>query len=68
MPPLLLASASPRRREILGRLGFPFRIAPADLDEDGFAAAFQGSYPDLVEALAVEKARAVAANEQDFPG
>ena len=68
MPPLLLASASPRRREILGRLGFPFRIVPADLDEDAFAAAFQGSFPDLVEALAVEKARAVAANEPAFDG
>jgi septum formation protein len=68
MPPLLLASSSPRRREILGRLGIPFRIVPADLDEDGFAAAFQGSFPDLVEALAVEKARAVAAREPDFGG
>ncbi len=67
-PLLLLASSSPRRREILGRLGVPFRIAPADLDEDGFAAAFQGSFPDLVEALAVEKARAVAAKEPDFAG
>src|SRR6185437_5085339 len=68
MPPLLLASSSPRRREILGRLEILFTIAPADLDEDGFAAAFQGSFPDLVEALAVEKARAVAANEPDFAG
>ena len=67
-PPLLLASASPRRREILGRLEIPFRVAPADLDEDAFAAAFQGSFPDLVEALAVEKARAVAAKEPDFAG
>lgn len=68
MPPLLLASASPRRREILGRLGFPFRIVPADLDEEAFAAAFQGSFPDLVEALAAEKALAVAASEPAFAG
>ncbi len=68
MPPLLLASSSPRRREILGRLGFSFRIVPADLDEDAFAAAFQGSFPDLVEALAAEKALAVAASEPDFDG
>ena len=68
MPPLLLASSSPRRREILGRLGFPFKIVPADLDEDAFAAAFQGSFPDLVEALAAEKALAVAASEPDFEG
>ncbi len=68
MPPLLLASASPRRREIFGRLEILFKIAPADLDEDGFAEAFLGSFPDLVEALAVEKARAVAAREPDFEG
>jgi septum formation protein len=68
MPPLLLASSSPRRREILGRLGFPFKIVPADLDEDAFAAAFQGNFPDLVEALAAEKALAVAASEPDFEG
>lgn len=68
IPPLLLASSSPRRREILGRLEIPFTIAPADLDEDGFAEAFQGSFPDLVEALAVEKARAVSAREPDFQG
>jgi septum formation protein len=68
MPPLLLASASPRRREILGRLGFPFRIVPADLDEEAFASAFQGSFPDLVEALAAEKALAVAASEPAFAG
>ena len=68
LPPLLLASASPRRREILRRLGVPFLAVPADLDEDAFAAAFQGSFSDMVEALAEEKARAVAALEADFAG
>jgi len=66
--PLLLASGSPRRREILGRLGLRFRIVPADLDEEGFASAFRGSFPELVEALAVAKARAVGANEPTFDG
>lgn len=33
-PPLLLASASPRRREILARLGFTCEIVPANLDEE----------------------------------
>jgi septum formation protein len=32
--PLLLASASPRRREILERLGFTCEIIPANLDEE----------------------------------
>jgi septum formation protein len=31
--PLVLASASPRRREILQRLGIPFRVAPSRADE-----------------------------------
>ena len=67
-PTLLLASASPRRRDILGRLGVPFRVVPADLDEDRFAREFRGSFPELVEALAVAKARAVAATEPAFDG
>ena len=65
---LLLASSSPRRQDILGRLGLPFRIVPADLDEDSFSREFQGSFPEMVEALAVAKARAVAANEPAFDG
>jgi septum formation protein len=32
--PLILASASPRRAEILRSLGIPFEIAPADIPED----------------------------------
>jgi septum formation protein len=30
---LILASASPRRRELLERVGFAFAVAPADVDE-----------------------------------
>ena len=33
MPPLILASASPYRRHLLGRLGLPFEVRPADADE-----------------------------------
>ena len=33
MPTLVLASASPRRRELLERLGLTFEIDPADTDE-----------------------------------
>lgn len=32
-PPLVLASASPRRRELLGQLGVAFEVRPADVDE-----------------------------------
>jgi len=31
--PLILASGSPRRRELLGRLGLPFIVLPSDVDE-----------------------------------
>src|SRR4051812_25191302 len=34
MLPLLLASASPRRRELLERVGVPLEVRPADIDED----------------------------------
>src|SRR5262245_58488324 len=33
MKPLVLASASPRRREILSILGIPFSVVPADIAE-----------------------------------
>ncbi|CAN5539906.1 Maf family protein [soil metagenome] len=54
-PSLVLASGSPRRRELLGRFGVPFTVAPADVDETvhpGEQAA------DLVRRLAVDKAQA----------
>lgn len=31
---LILASASPRRRELLGAVGVPFRVVPSRVDED----------------------------------
>ncbi|MFT8243270.1 Maf family protein [Roseomonas sp. BN140053] len=57
-PPLVLASASPRRLEILARLGFaPDRIDPADIDETPAATEL----PRLLAArLARSKAAAVA--------
>jgi len=54
---LVLASASPRRAEILRAVGWPFEICPADIDEsvrDGERAA------EYVERLAREKASVVA--------
>lgn len=55
---LVLASASPRRRELLERLGLRVRALPADIDEtpgpDETPAA-------LVQRLAATKAEAVAA-------
>lgn len=57
LPTLVLASSSPWRREILDKLGLPYRTKHPEIDEtplpDESAAA-------LVSRLAEEKARAVA--------
>jgi septum formation protein len=58
-PPLVLASASPRRLDLLARLGvIPDRVIAADIDESPLA----GELPrDHAIRLAAEKARAAAA-------
>jgi septum formation protein len=65
---LFLASRSPRRRELLARLGAPFRVVCAEIDETPLAR----EPPDLLAArLALAKARAGAANQPappDGPG
>jgi septum formation protein len=54
--PLVLASASPRRAELLRAAGFAFTVRAADVDE----SVRDGEAPDAyVLRLAVEKARAV---------
>jgi len=58
-PPLILASASPRRLDLLARLGIvPDRIEPADLDETPRKAEMPRR---LAQRLARAKAQAVAA-------
>ena len=52
----MLASASPRRRELLAALGLTFEVRPADLDETPRPAE---SPRELVVRLAQEKAAAV---------
>ncbi len=59
MPSLILASTSPFRRELLGKLGLPFQCASPEIDET--------PYPDeppevLVARLAEQKAKAVASH------
>lgn len=57
-PPLILASSSPYRRELLSRLRLPFSIDVPDIDERPVA----GESPEATALrLAAEKARAVAA-------
>ncbi len=56
--PLVLASASPRRRALLDRLGLTFRVEPTDADETWPADLDVGA---AAEAVALRKAAAVAA-------
>jgi septum formation protein len=62
-PRLVLASASPRRLEILGRLGIaPDRVLPVELDE----SPRKGELPRLLaQRLARAKAEAARAEEPD---
>lgn len=61
-PILILASTSPRRQELLKWLGLPFEVRGSQVEEHEPA----GVAPRLVaEELAIQKARAVAANWPD---
>ncbi len=56
-PRLILASASPRRRELLAGLGLEFEVQPAAIDEGRHDGESPG---DLVRRLGLDKARTVA--------
>ena len=59
---LILASASPRRRELLAQAGYLFTVEAADIDE----SLREGeSPPDYVRRLAEEKARAILSRHTD---
>ncbi|MDQ5821843.1 MAG: Maf family protein [Actinomycetota bacterium] len=63
-PPLLLASRSPQRREILHQLGIPFDVVePRYVEEDPPEA----DAVELVQAHAREKARSVAGEAGERP-
>jgi len=54
---IILASASPRRADLLQQIGLPFRLHPSTLDENG---AFSGSSDEAPESRACRLARAKA--------
>jgi septum formation protein len=56
VPTLVLASASPRRRELLARLGLPFTVQPSHIAE----IHPSGPPARALTAVALDKARAVA--------
>ncbi|MCO4770257.1 MAG: septum formation inhibitor Maf [Deltaproteobacteria bacterium] len=60
-PALVLASASPRRSELLQRVGLTFEVRPADIDE----RPLEGEAPAaMVERVSLAKARAVGLSLQ----
>jgi septum formation protein len=62
--PLILASASPRRAEILRSAGWEFTVAAPDVDETPFTGEGPAEY---VQRLAAAKARVVSASYPDRP-
>jgi len=64
-PPIILASASPRRRQLLAEAGYKFTVVPSDVDETVFSAV--GKSPvEYAKQLALAKANDVAQNHPDF--
>lgn len=59
---LILASGSPRRRELLAQAGFAFEVQAADIDETEHSSEAPEEY---VRRLAHEKAQAIAARNPD---
>jgi len=57
---IILASGSPRRRELLTEAGIPFEIDVSDVDE-----TVEGLPAEMVAVLAERKARAVAENREE---
>lgn len=55
LPPVVLASASPQRRELLGRLGIPFAVSGPEVEE-----VTHGEPREVVLANALLKARSIA--------
>jgi septum formation protein len=62
--PLILASASPRRAELLTAAGIPFEVRPAHIDEALRPGEDAKTYASRV---AVDKARAIAAQSKGQP-
>lgn len=59
--PVILASESPRRKEILKGMGFTFTILPAHIDESAFTAV---NPIELVQQIAAAKGKIIS---QEYP-
>jgi len=58
MEEIILASASPRRKELLEQIGIPYKILPSGVEED--MSKIEGTPEEKVEKLALNKAMDVA--------
>ncbi len=54
--PLFLASASPRRRQIISTLGLPFTVGVSPTNEEAMESAYRGPIDGLAQWLAAHKA------------
>ena len=61
--PLLLASASPRRREMLERVGVALEVRPADVDEDPHPGEDPAAY-----VARIARAKAIGAKRRHAQG
>lgn len=61
---IILASASPRRRDLLTQAGYRFEVVPSDVDESAFEGSAAGPR-EHTETLALAKARSVARRYPD---
>jgi septum formation protein len=59
---IILASSSPRRRDLIALLGVPFRAEPADVDEEPLPGEKPEAY---VRRLSLEKASLAASKEKE---
>lgn len=62
--PLILASASPRRRQLLSEAGYGFTVMPPDVDESAFGAD-KTEPAEYAKRLALAKAKSVARKYPD---
>jgi septum formation protein len=68
LEPLILASGSSIRAELLQRASVPFQVIPATIDENAIKASLvaEGASPrDIADALAEAKARKIASKRPD---
>lgn len=60
LEPLLLASASPRRRQILARLGLPYDVTVSPVDEEALQRQYRGPAEGLGQWLSGQKALGIS--------